>query len=132
MYLPMLLPIRARTLQEAVNVARNHGGVKRDHLNWCLEKPVEISYQEYIEIEAETYNDLYWDGQTRHRLDLFIDRLIDEDDSNLNDLDYHKVKRSKEKKMSNRKDYLLRKSKLDNRIWRHIQMADQESMYEIE
>ena len=36
-YLPMSLPIRAKSIQEALAIARNHGGVKRDHQNWCLE-----------------------------------------------------------------------------------------------
>jgi hypothetical protein len=124
-YLPMNLPIKARSIHEAIEIARNHGGVKRDHQNWCLEKPVEISLQDFLAIKKETYNDPYWEGKTRNRLDLFEDRLIDEDDSYNCDQDYLKMKRVKEKKGSNIKQYLKRKNKVEERMWQHIEEADQ-------
>ena len=124
-YLPMNLPIKARTIPEAIEKARNHGGVKRDHQNWCLEKPVEITLQDYIQLKKETYSDLYWDGKTRTRLDLFINRLVDEEDIYNGNQDYQKKKRIKEKKGSNIKQYLKRKIKVEERIWEHIEEADQ-------
>ena len=120
----MWLPIRAKTLQEAIAHARNHGGVKRDHQNWCLEIPVEISFQEYLLLDRETYSDLYWEGETRNRLDLFNDRLIDEDDEYLSNDDFHKKQRSKERKLSNKSEFLYRKCKNEQKIWRQIEEAD--------
>ena len=131
-YLPMSLPIRAKTIQEVVDIARNHGGVKRDHQNWCLEKPVEISFQESLELEKETYSDLYWEGETRNRLDMFNDRLIDEDDVYLSDPDFHKEQRTKERKLSNKSNYLVRKCKIEKKLWRHIEEADKSFSYENE
>jgi hypothetical protein len=131
-YLPMWLPIRAKTVHEAIAIARNHGGVKRDHQNWCLEIPTEISFQEYLQLERETYNDLYWEGETRNRLDLFNDRLIDEDDEYLSNDDFHKKQRSKERKLSNKSEYLSRKCKIEQKIWRHIEEADKSLAYENE
>jgi hypothetical protein len=128
----MWLPIRANTVHEAITIARNHGGVKRDHQNWCLEIPTEISFQEYLQLERETYNDLYWDGETRNRLDLFNDRLIDEDDEYLSNDDFHKKQRSKERKLSNKSEYLSRKCKIEQKIWRHIEEADKSLAYENE
>jgi hypothetical protein len=77
-YLPMNLPIRARDMKEAVLKARQHGGVKRNHKDWCLGKPKEILYEEYQQKKSRTYGDEYWQGETRTRLYLFEDRLEDE------------------------------------------------------
>lgn len=131
-YLPMSLPIRAKTIQEAIAKARNHGGVKRDHQNWCLEKPFEISFQEYIDLTKETYNDLYWEGKTRSRVGMFNDRLIDEDDEYLSNPDFHKEQRTQERKLSNKSDYLVKKCKNEQKIWRHIEEADKSFSYENE
>lgn len=131
-YLPMSLPIRAKSIQEAVSIARNHGGVKRDHQNWCLEKPIEIGFQEYIDLTKETYSDLYWEGETRNRIDLFNDRLLDEDDEYLSNPDFHKEQRSKERKLSNKSEYLVRKCKIEKKLWRHIEEADTSFAYENE
>jgi hypothetical protein len=128
----MLLPIKAKSIQEALVIARNHGGVKRDHQNWCLEKPVEICYQEYIELMKVTYNDPYWEGKTRNRINLFNDRLIDEDEAYLANPDYHKELRSKERKLSNKSEYLVKKCKIEKKLWRHIEEADRAYAYESE
>ncbi|WP_277618382.1 hypothetical protein [Paracholeplasma manati] len=77
-YLPMILPIKADSIQDAIIKARSHGGVKRDHKDWCLEKPIEVSREEYLLQEALTYNDLYWINKTKKMKDLFEDRLVDE------------------------------------------------------
>lgn len=78
-YLPMTLPIKAYTLEEALIKARNHGGVKRDHLDWCLEKPVEVDYEEYKSVHEETYSDAYWEGDARRNLSSYEARFIDEE-----------------------------------------------------
>jgi len=131
-YLPMWLPIRAKTIQEAIVIARNHGGVKRDHQNWCLEIPVEISFQDYLILDREVYSDLYWEGETRNRLDLFDERLVNEEDEYLSNHDFHKKQLSKERKLSNKSDYLSRKCKNEQKLWRHIEEADKSRSYENE
>jgi len=77
-YLPMTLPIKAQDMDEAINRAKNHGGVKRDHKDWCLESPVEITFEEYEVEQSKTYSDEYWNNKTRTRLQLFEERLEDE------------------------------------------------------
>jgi hypothetical protein len=77
-YLLMDLPIRARDMKQAVQNARQHGGVKRDHKDWCLEKPREISYEEYCQKKSITYSDEYWQNKTRSRLGLYEDRIVEE------------------------------------------------------
>ena len=77
-YLPMTLPIKAQDMDEAINRAKNHGGVKRDHKDWCLESPVEITFEEYKVEQSKTYSDQYWNNKTRARLQLFEERLEDE------------------------------------------------------
>jgi hypothetical protein len=128
-YLPMDLPIKARSIQEAVAIARSHGGVKSDHPNWCLEKPVVITYEEFLQLEQETYSDPYWQGKTRSQIGLFADRLVDEDDAWSSDLDYHKNKRVRAKHHSGQSRFLEKKNKLENRLWKHIEKADTERLY---
>lgn len=77
-YLPMTLPIKAQDMDEAINRAKNHGGVKRNHKDWCLESPVEITFEEYKVEQSKTYSDQYWNNKTRARLQLFEERLEDE------------------------------------------------------
>lgn len=128
-YLPMELPIQARSIQEAVAIARSHGGVKSDHANWCLEKPVEITYEEFLQLEHQTYNDPYWQGKTRSQIGLFADRLVDEDDTYSSDDDYHKYKRVWAKQHSNQSRFLEKKNKDQKRFWKHIEKADLERLY---
>jgi hypothetical protein len=120
----MDLPIQARSIQEAVAIAKNHGGVKSDHSNWCLEKPVEITYEEFLRLDQQTYSDSYWEGRTRSHVGLFADRLIYEDDSNSSDYDYHKNKRTEVKRQSDQRSYLVKKNKIEKQLWKHIQHAD--------
>jgi hypothetical protein len=74
-YLPMTLAIRAVDVEQAVNAAKNHGGVKRDHKDWCLEPPIEVSQEEYKIEKTNLYDDPYWEGNTKARLAMFADRL---------------------------------------------------------
>jgi len=123
-YLPMDLPIQARSMQEAVAIARSHGGVKSEHPNWCLEKPVEITYEEFLKLDQQTYSDSYWQGKTRSHIGLFADRLVDEDDSYSCDNDYHKNKRVIAKRNSDQRSYLVKKIKVEKRLWKQIENAD--------
>jgi hypothetical protein len=77
-YLPMTLPIKAQDMDEAIKRAKNHGGVKRDHKDWCLESPIETTFEEYEVEQSKTYSDEYWNNKTRTRLQLFEERLEDE------------------------------------------------------
>ncbi len=54
------------------------GVVKRDHPDWCLKGPTEITKEEYNELKAKLVNDPYWNKKTRQNTALFADRLIDE------------------------------------------------------
>ncbi|NLB84775.1 MAG: hypothetical protein GX794_01485 [Acholeplasmataceae bacterium] len=46
-YLPMELAIEANNMEEAIAKANIHKGVKRNHKDWCLERPKEVTYTEY-------------------------------------------------------------------------------------
>jgi len=77
-YLPLIIALVAESAKEASNRARNIGGVKRDHKDWCLEGPYEVDYESF-EIAREAYkNDIYFEKHSRSRLYLFKDRLVDE------------------------------------------------------
>lgn len=77
-YLPLSVPIKAVSKKEASAKARRMGGVKRDHPDWCLAGPTEISKDEFIELEAKLIQDPYWDKKTRQNTALFSDRLVNE------------------------------------------------------
>jgi len=74
-YLPIEIPIEANSIKEASLRARNVGGVKRDHKDWCLDGPREVSYTEYQEALFAYKNDVYFEKHSRSRLYLFKDRL---------------------------------------------------------
>lgn len=73
-----LIPIRATSKKEASAKAKKTGGVKRDHPDWCLKGPTEITKEEYNELKAKLVNDPYWNKKTRQNTALFADKLIDE------------------------------------------------------
>lgn len=77
-YLPMELPICANNIVEAVKLAKNYGGVKRNHKDWCLEMPIQIDYNEFVELSNNLNKDIYWEKHTRSRLSLFSHRLVEE------------------------------------------------------
>lgn len=77
-FLPLDLPIKAFNKKEASAKAKKIGGVKRDHPDWCLKGPTEISREEYEELRIKLANDPYWNKKTRQNLDLFRDRLVNE------------------------------------------------------
>ncbi|MFA5486091.1 MAG: hypothetical protein WCY90_02225 [Bacilli bacterium] len=77
-YLPLAVPIKAYTKKEASEKARKLGGVKRDHPDWCLKEPEEITKEEYDLLRVQLVNDPYWNKKTRQNIVLFKDRLVDE------------------------------------------------------
>ncbi len=77
-YLPLAVPIKAYTKKEASGKARKLGGVKRDHPDWCLKEPEEITKEEYDLLRVQLVNDPYWNKKTRQNIALFKDRLVDE------------------------------------------------------
>lgn len=77
-YLPMYIPVIAINKKQASEAAKKCGGIKRDHKDWCLESPIEISYDDYLIAQIEFNSDLYWKNITRKNLHLFEDRLVDE------------------------------------------------------
>ncbi|MGI6735011.1 MAG: hypothetical protein ACOX3C_02345 [Bacilli bacterium] len=77
-YLPLDLPIRAINKKEASAKAKKTGGVKRDHPDWCLKGPREITKEEYLRLREKLIKDPYWNKRTRQNTALFADRLIDE------------------------------------------------------
>ncbi len=78
-YLPLNVPIEAKSIKEASLKAKAIRGIKRHHKNWCLEKPKEISYDKYLIALEKFKNDRYFECKTRSRTELFEDRLLDEE-----------------------------------------------------
>lgn len=78
-YLPMTLAIKAKDVKDAAKIAKKKPGVKRNHKDWCLEIPVEITYDQYIKQSEINRSDPYSDKKTRQNLKLFRDRIVDED-----------------------------------------------------
>lgn len=77
-YLPLNVPIVAESVKKASERAKQVGGVKRDHKDWCLVSPIQIEYEDYIEAFAVFRNDIYFEKHSRSRLHLFENRLVDE------------------------------------------------------
>ncbi len=77
-YLPLDVPIKATSKKEASEKARRLGGVKRDHPDWCLKEPREITKEEYETLRIALTTDPYWNKKTRQNISLFRDRLVDE------------------------------------------------------
>ncbi len=77
-YLPMELVFAAANEKKAAELARRHGGVKRDHVDWCLKIPEEINYEEFLEKLEIINSDPYWDGRSRQNIKKFKHRLVKE------------------------------------------------------
>lgn len=77
-YLPLDVPIKAFNKKEASEKAKKLGGVKRDHPDWCLKEPQEITREEYDALRIILTSDPYWNKKTRQNIALFKDRLVDE------------------------------------------------------
>ncbi|HZJ89186.1 MAG TPA: hypothetical protein VFD05_00690 [Bacilli bacterium] len=77
-YLPLVVPVKARDAKEASDCARNVGGVKKNHKDWCLEEPREVDEATFSAALEAFRNDPYWDKKTRSNKKLFRDRLVDE------------------------------------------------------
>lgn len=77
-YLPLNVPIVAESVKKASERAKQVGGVKRDHKDWCLESPIQIEYEDYLDAFTAFRNDIYFEKHSRSRLHLFENRLVDE------------------------------------------------------
>lgn len=107
MYLPLLVPVIASNIKEASILARQCGGVKRDHADWCLEKPVEINEIEFNELLVEFRNDQYWEGKTKKNIKDFKHRLIEEPN-----FSNHRGMKTNKKKFFNKVDIDIKLFKL--------------------
>jgi hypothetical protein len=97
-YLPIAIPVKANSLKEAAQLAKTRGGVKRHHIDWCLDKPKLINENEYQTALYYYNNDLYWNKITRSKLHLFEDRLVEE-------VNYSRINKRK----SNKKIFIKKK-----------------------
>ncbi|WP_264229685.1 hypothetical protein [Acholeplasma laidlawii] len=77
-YLPISIPIIASSLKEASKRANAVGGVKKDHKDWCIEGPIEVSEDVFIRAIFDFKGDIYFEKKSRQRLELFEGRLVDE------------------------------------------------------
>lgn len=77
-FLPLDVPVKAKSLKDAANNVKNCRGIKRNHKDWCLEVPKEVTYENYIEAIYIFKNDIYFEKKTRSRIKLFNDRVLDE------------------------------------------------------
>lgn len=77
-YLPLDIPVIADSIKEASFYAKNKGGVKKDHKDWCLRGPIEVSKEMFDNALLSFNNDVYFEKHSRQRLYLFEDRLVDE------------------------------------------------------
>lgn len=77
-YLPLDIPVKAFSKKEASAKAKKMGGVKRDHPDWCLKGPTEITRETYEMLREQLVKDPYWNKKTRQNVDLFRDRLVNE------------------------------------------------------
>ena len=75
-YLPLAIPIRAESMEKAIEIAKNKPGVKKDHPDWCLSKPRILSAEEYTEAKKTYHGHRYFQRRTRQNLHLFQDELV--------------------------------------------------------
>lgn len=119
-YLPLEIPIIASSVKEASVIAKKCRGVKKNHKDWCLEVPKEVSYDTY-KIAFEVYhNDVYFEKHSRSRLELFEERLVDEPnytiyrDRKTNRIIHIKKRNLETIKYKKMKEYLYYESRLSN------------------
>lgn len=77
-YLPLNIPVVAVSKKEASLKAKSFRGVKKNHKDWFLEEPKEVTFEIYQKDRIIFKNDIYFQKKTRSRLSLFSDRLVDE------------------------------------------------------
>lgn len=77
-YLPLNIPVIALSKKEASLKAKSFRGVKKNHKDWCLEEPKEVTFEMYQKEKNLFKNDIYFQKKTRSRLSLFSERLVDE------------------------------------------------------
>ena len=77
-YLPLVIPIYAQNVDEAISIARMKPGVKKDHKDWCLKKPREVDAGTYERAKEDYFNHRYFKRKTRQNLDLFKGELVKE------------------------------------------------------
>jgi hypothetical protein len=77
-YLPLNIPVIAVSKKEASLKAKSFRGIKKNHKDWCLEEPKEVTFEFYQKERIIFKNDIYFQKKTRSRLSLFSDRLVDE------------------------------------------------------
>jgi hypothetical protein len=112
-YLPLYVPVMAESMKKAVELARNVGGVKRDHKDWCLEVPKQLTKEEYNVYSLEFKSDVYFKKHSRSRLWLFEDRLVDEPNyTRVNGIKTNKKNHSK----SRDKEVIAYKHKRENEL----------------
>lgn len=77
-YLPLVIPIHAQNVDEAISIARMKPGVKIDHKDWCLKKPREVDAGTYERANEDYFNHRYFKRKTRQNLELFKEELVKE------------------------------------------------------
>lgn len=70
------MPIIALDKKEASAKARRIGDVKRNHIDWCLNEPKEITKEAFDKLQEQLVKDPYWNRKTRQNTALFADRLV--------------------------------------------------------
>jgi hypothetical protein len=120
-YLPLVIPVHADSVDQAIGIAKLKPGVKKDHKDWCLKKPLEVDAATYEKAKEAYFGHRYFKKRTRQNLDLFKGELVKEPNYTIRDkiktntktyfkkkdLSKFKAKRIKELNQSFRKKLLV-------------------------
>ena len=84
-YLPLVIPIRAENIEEAIQIAKMKPGVKKDHKDWCLSIPREVDIHTFERAKESYYGHRYFMRRTRQNLELFKGELVKEPNYTIRD-----------------------------------------------
>lgn len=124
-YIPINIPIKAKSLEEALQIARSKGGVKRHHPDWCLGKPIEIDEARFLEEKIRYQNDPYFESKTRQNLHMFENRLVKEKNYTFD----NKIKTNSKKFLKQKnKDFKVKMARTFNKINKLKSIIDEEEL----
>ncbi len=84
-YLPLVIPVQAENVEKAIEIAKLKPGVKKDHKDWCLKKPIVVDAATYEKAKETYYGHRYFKKRTRQNLDLFKGELVKEPNYTIRD-----------------------------------------------
>lgn len=116
-YLAITFPVAGIDMKTAIEKVRQFGGVKKDHKDWCLEKPVEIDKEQFLKEKEKIDKNPYYLRKTKKiKYTLLADILYEEPKAIKQSEINEKIEQNKLHRKQYRKAKSLLLSKIDKKI----------------